>query len=110
MVSIVPEASQVFGKIQDEKTHQIGQARQGAAETQIYSQPSTRSRFRPGTAHIRQIPGPRDRPSNRRHGTGPRHPPHSAVPASVPTGWRVLTVLLGTLVMIGLALLAFRHF
>jgi hypothetical protein len=30
--------------------------------------------------------------------------------SSVPTGRRVLTVLLSTLVMIGLALLAFRHF
>ena len=30
--------------------------------------------------------------------------------SSVPTGWRVLTVLLCTLAAIALALLAFRHF
>jgi hypothetical protein len=30
--------------------------------------------------------------------------------SSVPTGWRVLTVLLCTLAAIGLALLTFRHF
>ena len=30
--------------------------------------------------------------------------------SSVPTGWRVLTVLLCALVGIGFALLAFRHF
>jgi hypothetical protein len=30
--------------------------------------------------------------------------------SSVPSGWRVLTVLLCTLAFIGLTLLAFRHF
>src|SRR5262249_26146940 len=68
-------------QIRETCTSRVGRVTaEGAKAVAFHLQPSSRGRFRPGPALLRQVRRPRYRDGTRWHGAGARHPFYSSVP------------------------------